>query len=219
MKKIFITGVDTDIGKTYVSIGLAISQSKIQKTGYFKPFQSGAYEEQGILKAPDIVELSKYSNVKSGYSYLLKGEVSPYLASKLSNTKIDINKVVNDINDFSSNLDLTIIEGAGGFYCPITDNILFADFIKKLNIETIIVTNPNLGRLNHTLMTLDCAKKYEINVKGLIINNVSNNPTLSEKYFIDELKAFSDVKILAQIPKMKEFNHDNIFNIFKNIIL
>ena len=221
MKKIFITGVDTDIGKTFVSIGLCLSQkTKGLKVGYFKPFQSGAFMENGNLEAPDLFELSKFSkDIPAKYSYLLKGEISPYLASKENNVKIDFEKAKKEIDEFSKPFDLTIIEGAGGLYCPVIKNKTFADFISLLDIPTVIVTTPKLGRLNHTLMTIDCAKKYNIKIQGLIINNISANPTQSELNFLNELKDFTDVKILGQIQQIKNPNKENIIKAFQGINL
>ena len=214
MKKYFITGTDTDIGKTFVSLGLCKSlKEKNINVGYFKPLQSGAYLENDILKAPDIEELKKYISIPMGYSYLLKGEVSPYLASKLAKIKIDINKIKTDIEEFSKTQDITIIEGAGGLYCPCAENKTFADLIKELNIPVIIVTTPTLGRLNHILMTLECAKIKGIEIKGIIINKMPKKPNLSEKHFIEELKDFSKTDILSIISE------NSGFEAFKNINL
>ena len=218
MNKIFITGVDTDIGKTFVSLGICTAlKAKGAKVGYFKPFQSGAYIENGELKAPDVVEILKHINIPSDYSYLLKGEVSPYLASLNSNVEIDLERALKDIDEFSSNLDITIIEGAGGLYCPIKKGVLFLDFIKMGNFETIIVTTPTLGKINHTLMTIDCAQRQGIKIKGLIINKMPNKMTQSEENFIEELQSFTDVNILTVVHDMK-FNHDEIVRAFQSII-
>ena len=215
MKKIFITGVDTDIGKTFVSLGLCLNLSnKKQKVGYFKPFQSGAYLSKGMKKAPDVETILKYCDIKSGYSYLLEGEVSPYLALKTSGLAADINKIKNDIDNFSKSLDTVIVEGAGGLYCPAMKDKLFSNIISELKIPAVIVTTPSLGRLNHTLMTLKCAKEAGIEVLGVIINKFPKNPTQSEINFIEELKDFSDVKILAKIPEVKELSKEALSEVF-----
>ncbi len=218
MKNIFITGVDTDIGKTFVSIGICLlKENENKKVGYFKPFQSGAYEKEGKLIAPDPYELKKYSSIPSKYSYLFKGEVSPHLASILDNVEVDMNKVKYDLENFSKDKDFVVVEGAGGLYCPAIKGKLFSDIIKELNLETIIVTTPHLGRLNHTLMTLECAKINNIKIKGIIINKIPENMTLSEKNFIKELKLFSDVEILGAIPEIKVLNKENILKAFKTL--
>ena len=218
MKNIFITGVDTDIGKTFVSVGIALlKENQGKKVGYFKPFQSGAYEKNGELIAPDLFELKKFSSIPSKYSYLFKGEVSPHLASLLENIEVDINKVKDDFINFSKNKDFVVVEGAGGLYCPAIKGKLFSDIIKMLGMEIIIVTTPSLGRLNHTLMTLECAKVNNIKVKGLIINKMPQDMTLSEANFIKELKLFSDVEILGIIPEIKNLTKENIINEFKSL--
>jgi len=220
MKNLFITGVDTDIGKTFVSLGLCLtSQKKGLKTGYFKPLQSGAYEKEGNLIAPDLYELNKYSNIEAKYSYLFKGEVSPGLAALLDNIDVDFEKIKKDFDEFSSRFDITISEGAGGLYCPVCKGKLFSDLIKELNQEIIIVTTPKLGRLNHLLMTIDCAEKNGIKIKGIIINKVSNTPALSEKNFIKEYKNFYNYPVLAEIKELKNPSREEIISQFKNIEL
>lgn len=220
MNTIFITGIDTDIGKTFVSIGLCLKfENENKRVGYFKPFQSGAYERDGQLIAPDPDELKKYSNIDSKYSYLFKGEVSPHLASIIDNIEVDIKKVAADLKDFSSNKDFVVIEGAGGLYCPAYKGRLFADVIKDLNQEIIVVATPKLGRLNHLLMTLECAKIKGLKVRGIIINQMPKNKTLSEENFIKELKLFTDVEILGIIPELKNPAKEDIIQAFKDINL
>lgn len=223
MKSFFITGVDTDIGKTFASLGLCLKlRSENYRVGYFKPLQSGAYykEDTNTLLAPDIETIKKFDNsVLTKCSYLLKGEVSPYLASKKANINVDFLKIKNDLDEFNKNLDYSIVEGAGGLMCPLAQGKLFCDLIKFLDLETIIVTTPNLGRLNHTLMTESIIKQFGIKVKGLIINGVKKEKTESEAHFVEELKAFSNIKILAQIPKLNNPSKDQIIEAFKGIDL
>ena len=220
MKKIFITGVDTDIGKTFVSLGLALSnENKGLKVGYFKPFQSGAYEENGKIIAPDPYEFKKYSDIKTKYSYLFKGEVSPHLASLLDNVEVDMSKVKEDLKNFSKDFDLVLVEGAGGLYCPAIKGKLFKDIIKELDIELIIVSTPSLGRLNHLLMTIELAKINNLKIKGIIINKMPLKPTLSEENFIKEFKMFSNEKILGVIPEIIENKKEDIIKAFSGINL
>ncbi len=220
MGSIFITGCDTDIGKTFVSVGLCLAyENKGLKVGYYKPFQSGAYKRDDVLVAPDIYELKKYSSIQTKYSYLFKGEISPHLACLINNIDIDLDKIKNDYEEFSKQFDLTIVEGAGGLYCPACKGKLFCDIIKFLNLETIIVTTPKLGRLNHLLMTIECAKLNNIKIKGIIINSMPENPSLSESKFIDELSLFTDVKVLGVIPDFEKFDKAKIIQSFTSVEL
>ena len=211
---VFITGTDTDIGKTFVSVGLCLAlEEKKLNVGYFKPFQSGA--KNGI--APDIEELKKYSDIEARFSYLFEGEVSPHLASILLDKETNLEKVKKDLVDFSKSKDFIIIEGAGGLYCPAIKGKLFSDVVKELNQEIIIVTTPDLGRINHTLMTIDCAKNQGIKIKGLIINSMPENKTLSQQNFIKELKMFTNIEILGIIPKIKNPTKEKIIEVFNPI--
>ncbi len=214
-KSIFITGCDTDIGKTFVSVGLCILlQSRGLNVGYYKPFQSGAING----KAPDIEELRKYASIEGKYSYLFEGDISPHLASILNDVEVDIEVIKTGLNHFCSYKDFVVIEGAGGIYCPAVKGKLFADIIAELNQEIIIVTTPDLGRINHALMTIECARQKNINIKGVIINKMPKNPTLSQKNFVKELKMFSDVEILGIIPEMKNPTKNEIIEQFSSII-
>lgn len=200
----FITGIDTDIGKTFTTKGLAFAfERNGKKVGVFKPLQSGAIKTQTGFLAPDleaIKEVSKTINTKC--SYLLEGEVSPALAARMAGIKINPQQIKNDFDEFKTQNDITLVEGAGGILAPATDDMLCADLIKLLNIPIIIVTVPFLGRLNHTLLTVHYAKTMNIPIKGIIINKVPMETNdLATKNFIEELKMYTDVKILGTIKE------------------
>ena len=217
----FITGIDTDIGKTFITKGLALTfQKSGMQTGVFKPLQSGAIVTPAGNLAPDleaVKALSKDINTKC--SYLLEGEVSPALAARLSGIKIDIDKIKSDFNEFSNENDITLVEGAGGLLAPATDNMLCADLIKQLNVPAIIVTVPFLGRLNHTLLTIHYAKNNGIKISGVIINRMpENTDNEASKRFVEELKMYTDVSVSGIIYEMHSPSPENIVNMFSNIV-
>ena len=199
---IFITGTDTDVGKTYITISLALAFKELgKKVGIFKPLQSGAIHRGDETLAPDLEEAKKYSSdIKLKYSYLLDGEVSPSLAAKKAGITINPDKIKSDFEEFKKDLDIVLVEGAGGLYCPATNKQLMADIIKLLDIPAIIVARPNLGTVNHTLMTIECAKQKGINILGVIINRY---PTKTEDDAIINVKSqiedFTDVKVIATV--------------------
>ncbi len=205
----FITGIDTDIGKTYITKGLSLAFEKCgKKTGVYKPLQSGAVKTNNGLKAPDLEAVKELSStIRTKYSYLLEGEVSPALAARLAGVNISIEKIKSDFESFKKRNDITFVEGAGGILAPAADSILCADLIKNLNIPVIIVTVPFLGRLNHTLLTIYYAKANNINIKGIVVNKVpQKTDDLAVLNFVDELKMYTDVKILGEIhdtPQLK----------------
>ena len=215
----FITGIDTDIGKTFVTKGLALTLEKQgQKVGVFKPLQSSAIETENGFLAPDLEAIKEFSNtIKTKCSYIFKGDVSPALASRLAGVRIEIDKIKSDFEEFKKNNNITLVEGAGGILAPATDTMLCADLIKALNIPIIIVTVPFLGRLNHTLLTIHYAKTNNITIKGIIVNKIPRKTNdLATQNFIDELKRYTNIEIIGEI---KEINNKNILEEFKNIQL
>lgn len=215
----FITGIDTDIGKTFITKGLALALEKREKkVGVFKPLQSSAIETEKGLLAPDLEAIKELSNtINTKCSYIFKGNVSPALAARLAGISIDIEKIKSDFTSFKKENDITLVEGAGGLLAPSTDTMLCADLIKELNIPIIIITVPFLGRLNHTLLTIHYAKTNNIQIKGIIVNKIpTKTDDLATKNFIDELKRYTDVEIIGTI---KEIDKENILEEFKNIKL
>ena len=215
----FITGIDTDIGKTFITRGLAITSESLGiKTGVYKPLQSGAIVTSDGKLAPDLEAIKKYSStINTKCTYLLEGEVSPALAARMAGVKIDIEKIKSDFKDFSSKNELTLVEGAGGILAPATDDMLCADLIKALDIPVIIVTVPFLGRLNHSLLTIHYAKTNNIKIKGIIVNKIpeQTNDTATN-HFVEELKMYTDIPIIGGI---KETNNIALLkDAFKNIL-
>ncbi len=218
----FITGVDTDIGKTFVTKGLALAfESKGKKVGVFKPLQSSAIKTKDGFIAPDLKAINDLSStINTKCSYLLEGDVSPALAARLAGVELDIQKIKSDFISFSKENEITLVEGAGGILAPATDSMLCADLIKELNIPIIIVTAPFLGRLNHTLLTIHYAKTMGIRITGIIVNKVPDNAKdLASNNFIDELKRYTDVPILAEVKDLQNQTRDEIISEFSQIII
>ena len=114
----FITGIDTDIGKTFITKGIALKlEQDGQKVGVFKPLQSSGIETKNGLLAPDLEAIKKHSTkINTKCSYIFKGDVSPALAARLVGEKIEIEKIKEDFNLFKKENDITLVEGAGGIF-------------------------------------------------------------------------------------------------------
>lgn len=217
MLNIFVTGTDTDIGKTFITAGLAATmQSLGYSTCVYKPVQSGAIEKKGFMQAPDLAFIKNIDPYLNTYSsYLLKEATSPLVAAELENITIDKNVIKKDYEKISNDYDCTIVEGAGGLMVPIAPNFLILDMIKLLNIPVVIVIRPDLGTVNHTLLTINQALSAGINVRGIIINNFpENTDDISIKSAPRLIEEFSDAKILGV---MKHF--DNVAKIDANDLI
>ena len=182
---IFISGISTGVGKTFVSSILV----NLLEADYWKPIETGI--EEGTKGDPEaILELnSELANSKINILpriYTFKDPVSPDLAAKNENSYIDIEKILipshyktvnnnkDNKNNFKKNL---IIEGAGGLLVPLNEQILIIDLIKKLQVPVILVSQTYLGSINHTLLSIEALKSRDINLLGIIFNGDRDHNT------------------------------------------
>jgi dethiobiotin synthetase len=199
---IFITGIDTGIGKTLVS---AILTEKLN-ADYWKPIQSGDLDSSDTLKVKSLI-----SNKVTHFfpeAYALTQPFSPHKSAALDKITIELENIVLPKTD-----NQLIIEGAGGLMVPLNDNFLLIDLIKQLNARVILVTKHYLGSINHTLLSLHALKKYGIPVMGIIFNG--DKDIYSKSYILE----YSDVADLGQIPEYKTINKKTVKEAGKFITL
>lgn len=196
----FVTGTDTDVGKSYICKHLAKEFIKLgKKTGYLKPFQSGL--EEGIdPDAKQIEIIAKGVIAKS--TYITKTPCTPYISSQIDNVDYNLEKVKQDYTELANTCDVTIAEGSGGLYVPVKENVLMSDVIKFLNLPTLIVARPNLGTINHTLMTIKCAQSEGIKILGVVISNypqTTNDPVILRAQ--EMIEKYCNVKVIDAIKQ------------------
>ena len=194
MKKYFISGISTDVGKTLVSAILA----EYLQADYWKPVQAGELEATDTMKVKSLV-----SNNKSLFHperFLLKSAMSPHAAAAKDGISIDIDdlKLPECINE---NL---LIEGAGGLMVPLNEWLLVLDLINHYNAEVILVSKNYLGSINHTLLSIEVLEKRKIPIKGIIFNGDPNDDT--EKI----VQTFSSVPVLFRVPQFANIDKKTI---------
>ena len=161
-KSIFITGIDTGIGKTVAS---AIIREAL-KADYWKPIQCGDLDQSDTLKVKSLAS-TQGQFFKERFS--LKNPLSPHQAAAKEGLSISL-------SDFSlpQTNNWLVIEGAGGVLVPLNDKNTILDLIKKLKTPAIVVTKNYLGSLNHTLLTIAALRSRDIPIAGLIFNGEKN---------------------------------------------
>ncbi len=208
---IFVTGTDTGVGKTVVTAGLAaVMQSLGYITGVYKPVQSGAVEKNNELIAPDLEFVKSIDqNVLTKVSYNFKAPVAPSLAAILDNAKVYKNRLKIDYESMKDSCDFVITEGAGGLLVPVVDNFMIRDLAKLLDLPVLIVARPDLGTINHTLLTIEAAIARGLEVLGVIISNYpSGTDDIAVKTSPDIIAELTGVKILGILPRVKEVYND-----------
>jgi dethiobiotin synthetase len=214
---IFITGTDTDVGKTVVTAGLAASvKSMGYSVGVFKPVQSGAPKINGEFVSPDLEFVKTVdAGILTHASYNFKEPVAPSLAAILDGVDIDIDKIIEDYKELERKCDFVIVEGAGGLLAPIKGKFLMRDLAKSLDLPLLIVARPDLGTINHTLLTIEAAKSHNIKIAGIIISGVAKNAippaknaTIFAKNAFDIIEYISGEKILGILPKIEDLSNN-----------
>lgn len=217
-KGIYITGTDTDIGKTAVSAGLMyLLRNNGYNAVYFKAALSGAIEENGKLIPGDTRFACELSGLKEEYNnitpYIYKTAVSPHLAAKIENKPIDLNVIKDKFNKMKEKYDYVLAEGSGGIVCPLIDDkdntYMLYDLIKELGMNVIVVARASLGTINHTVITVKYIESLGIKVKGIIINGYKENE-LYEKDNIEMIKKLTKIPILGVIPWIKGLDAENV---------
>ena len=189
---VFITGTNTDIGKSLVSSWLCLHT----KYDYFKPIQTGSIESMDSM----LVKQWSGANIHPE-AYVFKQPLSPHLAASAENAEIDITKIKLPK---TNNL---IVEGAGGLLVPINDKYYIIDLIRHLNIPVILVATSTLGTINHTLLSLEALRARNIKILGVIISGEYNQKNK------ESIQDYGNVEVLAELPFIKNINYEALKNI------
>jgi len=197
----FVTGTDTDVGKTVACAWLMLHMG----AHYWKPIQSGL-EERDIDAMKAITKLGNEHFLPSTHE--LTQPLSPHESAKRDNVQISLDDF--EIPKTDKNL---IIEGAGGCMVPINDDHYVIDLIKHLNAPAIIVARSMLGTINHTVLTIEALKQRGIEIKGIIISGpfMPHNRQAIEQY--------GQIPIIAEIPQLHELTPDALLAIKPEIEL
>lgn len=203
-KGIFITGTDTGVGKTIFAAVLArLLLNKGIKVGVMKPVTTGCMQRETGLVSEDAELLAWSAGVELTSEvapYLFREPIAPSAAAELEHSKIEFSRVLAAFHKQSEEHDFIIVEGAGGLMVPLAGGLLVADLVNLLALPLLVVARPDLGTVNHTLLTCFAARALGCSVKGTIINNYPLNPGLAESTAPHLIDSLSGVPLLARLP-------------------
>lgn len=188
-KRIFITGIGTDVGKTIAAAVLAEAWA----ADYWKPVQAGDLHDSDSMKIKEWI--SNGTTIVHPEMYRLSIPASPHFAAEQDGVKLSISDL--KIPETENTL---IIEGAGGLMVPLNREEMMVDMIEALKAKVILVSRNYLGAINHTLLSTELLKQRGIDVMGIVFNG--------EEYPSGEslIAAYSGVKVLGHIPLLPSVN-------------
>lgn len=203
MKRYFITGTDTDCGKTYFTCQLLNFLNQQGKLALaVKPVASGCHVFNKELISDDLQSLSQYNRFSdydiSPWRFTLP--VSPHIAAIKDNRQVLVKEIIEYCDGFLDKpLDCLLVEGAGGLMVPLNDKETWLDFLKWSQIPVLFVVGMRLGCLNHALLTDAMFTNNKINCIGWIANCVMNDMLALEEN-IETLKTRLSMPLLTVLP-------------------
>ncbi len=208
----FISGTDTNVGKTIVS---AILVNKFDGI-YFKPIQCGLSLDG--KKDSDIIKEICIKKTILEEKYFLKKPASPNIAAKMERKKIKIDDFKSLRNKkFSKKL---FVEGAGGLSVPLNESSTMADLAKFFQLPVILVCRTSLGTINHTLLSISLLSNKKIKLRGLVFVGKKELETIKTILKFGQREYNKKIEILAMIPNLKKINKssiDEMKNLFEEL--
>lgn len=208
-KGLFITATDTEVGKTVITGALAAAfKDRGLDVGVIKPVASGGVENSGgELIAEDATFLMKAAGIpeterKTINPLCLAPALTPAVAARQSGISIDVEHLTTCCKRVLANRRISLVEGVGGITAPIWEDYLVADLMQELALPLIIVARPNLGTINHALLTAEYARSRGLTVLGFIINPWdAANAAILEYSNIEYIARLSGMPILGKFPR------------------
>lgn len=207
-RAIFVTGTDTGVGKTVVTAALALLlRERGMNVGVMKPVTSGCVEQGDSLVSEDAELLAWAADVPLDDDcapYCLRTPIAPSVAAASENVRIDFSRIGESLKQLQERHDFVLVEGAGGLMVPLSGGLMVADLVLALKLPLLVVARPNLGTINHTVLTCFAAKQLGIDVRGTIINSYPDQPDAAEEYAPHLIDSLSGVPLLGVFPKVNE---------------
>ena len=175
----FVSGIDTDIGKT-VATGVLAKQLLQQGKSVItqKPVQTGCQDiAEEIAVHRKIMGIPMQEVDKQGLTMpeIFGYPASPHLAARLDGRALDLDKIRTSTQELATQYEIVLVEGAGGLMVPLTENLLTIDYIRQQGYPVILVTSGRLGSINHTLLSFSALKQYGISLYSLIFNHIHDS--------------------------------------------
>lgn len=203
---VFITGTDTEIGKTVIAGGLAaaIKASGID-VGVMKPIASGGIAYEDGLVSEDATFLKHAAQVDDDLDLInpicLRHPLAPSVAAEIEGVSIDFQRIEAAFNQLCSKHEFIIVEGIGGIAVPICSELLVVDLVKRFQLQLLIVARPNLGTINHTVLTVAFARSSQLKLCGIVLNSLQHESKgLAEKTNPKEIIRLTHLPILGVVP-------------------
>lgn len=222
-KGFFITGTDTEVGKTLIAAALILKLQDLgQKTIGFKPVAAGVKEVDGKLLNDDIETLLKISRLVNPElkehdicPYILSEPAAPHLVANKLGVFLDTKVMLEGYESILTKVDSVVVEGAGGFLVPINEQYTLGDLAKELNLPVILVVNIKLGCINHTLLSIEAIQSKGLSIFGWVANlgqRASEYSTENIESLERILQLNYGVSLIGKVPFLGDLNSEGLYS-------
>lgn len=199
MNGFFITGTDTNVGKTVLS---ALLVAALNGT-YWKPIQTGACE------GTDREAVRNWTNAPEDRllpeTYCFSDPVSPHLAAHIAGLRIDADTINAPVAQANS---LLIVEGAGGVFAPVNEKALMRDLMVRVGLPVVVAARTGLGTINHTLLTLAALRDSPLSIRGVVLIGDENTENRRA------IEYYGKIAIIGHIPRLQQINRAAFLEVF-----
>ncbi|HDY84504.1 hypothetical protein LCGC14_0580420 [marine sediment metagenome] len=180
MNSVFVTGTDTDVGKTRISVALIeLLQRQHQRVAAMKPIASGCEMTNVGLRNDDALKLAEQANVDLAYDvinpYAFAPAIAPHIAADQVDVAVELTVIKQRFDVIQQQADVVVVEGAGGWLVPINSTETIESLAVALNLPVILVVDIRLGCINHALLTVKAIESTGLKLQGWVANNFGRN--------------------------------------------
>ncbi|SDH45470.1 dethiobiotin synthase [Alteribacillus bidgolensis] len=215
---IFVTGTDTDVGKTFVASGIAAALRKEGKdVGVFKPMLSGIEREEPNSDTFLLKQMAEDENALQDITpFVFEEALAPYLAAKRAGVSVKLDDIMKKWKKIQGSHSFFIAEGAGGITVPYGEKCLVSDVAKEIGFPILVVARAGLGTVNHTILTVEHARSKGLAVAGVVINGFKEEgDDLASKTNPELIEKFAKVPVLGVVPWAENLNKTEMAAFFK----
>jgi len=204
IKRYFVTGTDTEVGKTVVSCALLQAAASLGlRTTSYKPVASGSEMTADGLRNSDALALQRNSTTLPDYRqvnpYTFAEPTSPHIVSAAEGRPIDPQMMSAGLRMLEKQADWLLVEGAGGWFTPLSDIFTFADWVAAERLPVILVVGVKLGCINHAMLTAQAIAQAELTLAGWVANDIVP-PGRRHAEYMATLRRVLPAPLLGEIP-------------------
>ncbi|TWT58447.1 ATP-dependent dethiobiotin synthetase BioD 1 [Thalassoglobus neptunius] len=205
MRGLLITGTDTDAGKTYVSCEIIRQLRALgHRVGAYKPVCSGAtIRENQEVVWEDLEQLSSVIGAEYEKNLIcpqrFHAALAPPVAAREEGSKVDSETLYAGLRDWSNRVEAVVVEGVGGWFCPISETETIADFAKQLRFPVLLVIGHKLGAINHAILTIEAIRTSGLDLVGIVLNDMSGQSTVCLSDNQEQILRFAPVPVVGNV--------------------